>query len=158
MLDCECFQIAEWVCRVYWEKKGYKYLETAKNPAYFEKDIDFFVWMKDTGQKVAVEVKGSNYRRSFFVEYEVYNKASNTTKEGWFYKCRADWLFIVGLRDGFIYAFPLQSLRRFIDNKWLPTKTHEDRQQISTGKVVYIDDLITHGVKVNKINLEKLLQ
>ena len=43
MLQCEQFQIAEWVCRVYWTLKGYRYESLTKNEAFFESDIDFFV-------------------------------------------------------------------------------------------------------------------
>lgn len=93
--------------------KEYKYESLTKNEAFFESDIDFFVWMKD-GKKTSVEVKGSNYPHSVFVELEVFNKRSGTTKKGWFYKCRAEWLFVVSLRDGFIYAFKTEDLRDYV--------------------------------------------
>lgn len=153
MLQCEQFQIAEWVCRVYWTLKGYKYESLTKNEAFFETDIDFFVWMKD-GRKTSVEVKGSNYSRSVFVELEVQNKYSGTKKKGWFYKCRAEWLFVVSLRDGFIYAFKMEDLREYLNHNAITIAEHDDRRQHTKGKVVYIDDMRAFGIPVKEINFD----
>lgn len=153
MLQCEQFQIAEWVCRVYWTLKGYRYESLTKNEAFFESDIDFFVWMKD-GRKTSVEVKGSNFSRSVFVELEVLNKWSGTKKQGWFYKCRAEWLFVVSLRDGFIYAFKMEDLRGYLQNNAITITEHDDRRQHTKGQVVYIDNLRAYGVPVREINFD----
>lgn len=154
MLDCEQFQPAEWICRAYWTKKGYRYLNLTKDEQYFDKDIDFYVFRNEQNDYVSVEVKGSNYARSLFVETEVYNKGSGKRTDGWFYKCRAELLFVVDLRSGRIYVFSLEALRQYIITKQTREATHEDRKQITRGRVVYIDDLKQCGVNVSEIDLE----
>ena len=109
--------------------------------------------MKD-GKKTSVEVKGSNYPHSVFVELEVFNKRSGTTKKGWFYKCRAEWLFVVSLRDGFIYAFKTEDLRDYVQHNALTVKEHNDARQHTKGYVVQMDDLRAYGVSVRKINYD----
>ena len=160
MLDCEFFQPAEWICRAYWTIKGYQYLNLTDNPLFYEDDIDFVVYRYDGDncESVSVEVKGSNYSRSLFVETEVYNKRSKQRVDGWFYKCRADQLFVVDMREGFIYVFSLEDLREYIKTKKTREATHEDSNQITRGRIVYIDDLIWNGVNVSEINLDKLLK
>ena len=158
MLDCEKFQPAEWICRAYWTQKGFQYMNLTKDERYFDDDIDFFVFRKDQDKYVSVEVKGSNYARSLFVETEVYNKSKDTRADGWFYKCRADWLFVVDMKTGHIYAFTLEALRQYIITKPTREATHEDKKQRTRGRIVYIDDLIQCGVEVSEISLEKLLK
>ena len=158
MLDCEKFQPAEWICRAYWKFKGYQYMNLTKNEQYFDDDIDFFVFRDDMEKEISVEVKGSNYARSLYVETEVYNKTSGTKVDGWFYKCRAEWLFVVDMRCGYISAFTLEALRQYIITKPTREATHEDKKQRTRGRIVYIDDLIQCGVQVSEINLDKVLK
>ena len=36
--------------------------------------------------------------------------------------------------------------------------THEDSNQITRGRIVYIDDLIWNGINVKEINVDKLIK
>lgn len=85
MLKCNDFQCAEFIVRAYFSAKGYSYMNLTKDERYYEQDVDFIAMKND--EPVKIEVKGSNYSRSFFVETEVFNKHTRTKKDGWFYKC-----------------------------------------------------------------------
>ena len=158
MLDCERFQPAEWICRAYLTKKGYTYINLTKNSQYYNDDIDLLVFRDDIGEQISIEVKGSNFSRSLYAETEVYNKKTQKKVDGWFYKCRAQQIFVVDMRDGFIYTMLLEDLRRYITTQPTREAKHEGKEQSTTGRIVYIDDMIRCGYEVGEINLEKIFQ
>lgn len=129
-------------------------MNLTKDERYYEQDIDFIAMKND--EPVKIEVKGSNYSRSFFVETEVFNKYSRTRKDGWLYKCQADYLFIVDMKNGFLYVLLLEDLKDYLKRTPTEEKKHEDKNQITKGRVIRIDDLKEAGKEVQEINVNKL--
>lgn len=76
-------------------------------------------------------------------------------KEGYFYKCEAQFLFVVDVFSGMIYILSMNDLRQYVNMNYnrLQTKIcRKDKNKESEGKIIYIEDYEKY-YKITKINI-----
>ena len=60
------------------------------------------------------------------------------------------------MKNGFLYIILLEDLKDYLKRTTTEEKKHEDKNQITKGRVVRIDDLKEAGKEVQEINVNKL--
>lgn len=94
--------------------RGWQLEDVSDNKAYQKKDIDFIIYKNEDDEHITIEVKSDTRIHStgnFFIE-TIQNAEQN--KVGWFYYCKADYLFYLDTVKQVIYSFKLEDLKEYI--------------------------------------------
>lgn len=120
------------------QSRNYLVNDVAKNPAYYDKDIDFILTSPTTGLVKSFEVKwDSKIGKTGNLYLELTNTHSKGGK-GWFRFCQADYIAYGDSRNNIFYIIPLLELKNRIDK--IPKRMGYCKDD-SSGYLVSLKDI-----------------
>ena len=103
---------AEMLVSNYFRGNGYDVMDVTKNPIFWKKDIDLFIYDRD-GTKYEFEVKADwTIHRTGNVVLELTNKLGE--KSGWFNKTEASHIVFTDMENRIGYVARTNELRKYV--------------------------------------------